>query len=74
MSPRPRPDFVQVRLSAAGRQLAGAAPLRIHTAHMRYQFAGAQPVEVLRRGEWPLLRHEVNAAGEPLFELAEGEI
>ena len=68
---RPRPDFVQVRLSAAGQLLAGASPLRIGTAHLRYEFAGSTPVEVLRRGEWPMLRTESNAGGEPLFELAE---
>ena len=68
---RPRPDFVQVRLSAAGRTLAGEGVVRISSAHLRYQFAGEKPVEVLRRGDWPMLRNECNAEGELLFELAE---
>jgi hypothetical protein len=71
MSPRPRPDFVRVRLSAAGLQFAGDTVLRIHTHRMRYAFQGSTPMEVLRFAEWPALQKEVNLAGEPLFELAE---
>ena len=70
MSPRPRPDFVQVRLSEAGLQFANGAPLRIHTAHLRYAFDGATPVEVLKFAEWPLLSRECDPNGKPMFELA----
>ena len=71
MSPRPRPDFVQVRLSTQGRTFAQGGALRIHTAHLRYAFEGDTAVEVLKFAEWPTLRRECDAEGNPLFELAE---
>jgi hypothetical protein len=69
---RERPDFIQVRLSEAGRKFAGAAGVvRVATVHMHYLFEGDTAVEVLRRGEWTTLQRDCDAEGNLLFEAVE---
>ena len=63
---------MSVRLSAAGRELAGpGAALRIATVQMHYVFADDAAVEILR-SEWPALRAECDPKGAPLFEEVQG--
>jgi hypothetical protein len=69
---RERRDFIQVRLSAAGRVHSGGA-LRIATQHWQYAFADDKPVEVLRVPEWTVMRLECDAEGVALFEEAVGD-
>lgn len=65
---RERKDFVQIRLSEAGREHAGSGEtLRVATMHMHYVFVGEEPVEVLR-SEWKVLQHDCDAEGQALLE------
>lgn len=66
-----RPDFIDVRISDQAIALLGEdAAVAIQNAHMSYMFHGRTPVEVQRRGEWPLLRMEM-FNDQPLFQEAE---
>jgi hypothetical protein len=66
-----RMDFINVRLSAAALDLHGHAErIRIINAHCDYIFTGDSPVEVVRRGEWDMLRHHLMQDGSPMFQEA----
>ena len=70
MNPR-KSDFVQVRLTEAGRATHG----RVHVAnaHMSYVFEGDQEQRVIYRAEWlPTLSREM-VDGKPMFEIVEAE-
>jgi hypothetical protein len=66
---RMRPDFVDIRLSAAGLRMAGADG-RVYWANGRrhFEFKGGDVQEVERSYEWNhLLRHE-RFEGQPILE------
>jgi hypothetical protein len=72
MSPKPMPDFVNVRLTEAGRAFAGEhGVVRVANAHMSYLFEGDQPQRVVYRGEWTSILSAEKHEGKPLFEIVE---
>lgn len=72
MSPvQVKSDFVNVRLSEAGRTLAGPnGKIRIANAHMDYSFSGDAPQRILT-SEWRKVLSIERCAGELMFELAD---
>ena len=69
MTTRPRPDFVNIKLSAAGLRMAGEAGV-IGWANGRrhFKFMAGEEQEVERSYEWNhILRHE-KFQGEPILE------
>ncbi len=68
---KPRPDFINVRLSdAALKQLGKNASVRVVNAHADYTFTGTNAVEVLRKGEWSSLLRDTLDNGQPMFQEA----
>lgn len=67
---RSRPDFVDIRLSAAGVKLAGeGGVVRFANGRRHFEFAAGVVQEIERSYEWnALLRHEL-VGGEPIFEV-----
>ena len=64
------PDFVNVRLSAAGKAFAGpSGKVRIATAHMHYIFVGDTPQRVVYRGDWTKTLSSTKWESKCLFEL-----
>ncbi len=64
------PDFVNVRLSAAGKAFAGpSGKVRIATAHMHYIFEGDAPQRVVYRGDWTKSLASTKHGTDCLFEL-----
>jgi hypothetical protein len=69
MSAQNKSDFVNVRLSDAGRNFAGPnGTVRIANAHMNYKFNGDQPQRVLT-SEWSKVFSAEKYDGNPIFEL-----
>lgn len=70
MSPEQvKSDFVNVRLSAAGRAFAGEnGTVRIANAHMTYKFSGNKPQRVLT-SEWSKILSAESYQGSPMFEI-----
>ncbi|MBN9614412.1 MAG: hypothetical protein BGO25_05560 [Acidobacteriales bacterium 59-55] len=70
MSPaQNKSDFVNVRLSVAGRAFAGDnGVVRIANAHMNYKFAGDKPQRVLT-SEWTKILSTEQIDGSPMFEI-----
>ena len=66
---RPRPDFVMIRLSEAGKRMAGeAGTVGWANGRRHFHFVADVPQEVERAFEWNyLLRHEM-FAGEAILE------
>jgi hypothetical protein len=66
---RPRPDFINIRLSAAGLKRAGeAGTVGWANSRRHFHFAAGEIYEVERSYEWNhLLRHEFYE-GQPLLE------
>ena len=66
---RARPDFVDIRLSAAGKRLAGDhGVVRFANSRRHFEFRADQVHEVERSFEWQgLLRHE-RYQGEAILE------
>ena len=66
---RPRPDFVQIRLSEHGRRMAGEhGVVRWANSRRHFEFQAGIPLEVERSFEWNhLLKHEL-FHGEPILE------
>lgn len=69
---RPRPDFVQIRLSEHGRRMAGEhGVVRWANSRRHFEFQAGIPLEVERSFEWnATLKHE-RFEGEPMFEEVE---
>ena len=64
------PDFVNVRLSAAGKKFAGdSGKIRIANAHMHYVFEGDTPQRVVYRGDWTRTLATTRVESECLFEI-----
>ena len=70
MSPaQSKSDFVNVRLSVAGRAFAGDnGVVRIANAHMSYKFASDKPQRVLT-SEWTKILSTEQVQGSPMFEI-----
>jgi hypothetical protein len=66
---RPRPDFVTIQLSEAGRRMAGeAGTVGWANGRRHFHFVAGEPQEVERSFEWNhMLRHE-RFEGEPILE------
>ena len=66
---RPRPDFVNIRLSEAGLRMAGdAGTVGWANSHRHFHFKAGEVQEVERSFEWNhLLKHEL-FHGEPILE------
>ena len=66
---RPRPDFVMVQLSEAGRRMAGeGGTVGWANGRRHFHFVAGEKQEVERSFEWnALLRHELYL-GEPILE------
>ena len=72
---RPRPDFAMVRLSEAGRRLAGEhGVLRWANSRRHFSFEAGIAVEVERSFEWNALLRNERFEGEPMFEEALEEV
>ena len=71
---RERPDFATIRLSDAGKRMAGEhGVIRWANGRRHFAFTAGEPQEVERSYEWNhLLRHELYQ-GEPIFEEVEVE-
>jgi hypothetical protein len=69
MTTRPRPDFVNVRLSAVGLKMAGA-PGTVGWANGRrhFHFVAGEIQEVERSFEWNHLLSKELYQGEPILE------
>ena len=69
MARKSRPDFINIRLSAAGLRMAGeAGTLGWANGRRHFAFKAGEPQEVERSYEWNhILRHEM-FEGEPMFE------
>jgi hypothetical protein len=67
--PRPRPDFVNIRLSEAGLKMAGAAgTVGWANARRHFHFVAGEAQEVDRAFEWNhLLKNEL-FEGQPILE------
>lgn len=70
-SERKRPDFVKVKLSKKGEQLAGGALFGISTGGRNFIFNPGEAQEVTRALDWNELLSKELRDGEALFELAE---
>ena len=65
-------DFVHVKLSAAGKKMAGeAGVLRLVVGRGHFLFKGDEVLRVTRAYEWEVLLKDETFQGEPMFELAE---
>ena len=66
---RPRPDFANIRLSAAGLKMAGeAGTIGWANGRRHFHFVAGETQEVERSYEWNhLLRHE-KFEGQPILE------
>lgn len=67
--PRPRPDFVNIRLSAAGLRMAGT-PGTVGWANGRrhFHFKAGEVQEIERAFEWIYLLANERFEGEPILE------
>jgi hypothetical protein len=68
-----RPDFVNVRLTAKGEEIAKGQPVRFLGPGKGHDFTlpPGQTVEVTRSGDWESYLSKQHTDGEPLVELAE---
>jgi len=68
-------DFVHVKLSAAGKKMAGeAGALRLVVGRGHFFFQGDEVLRVTRAYEWEVLLKNETFQGEPMFELAEQSV
>jgi len=69
--PGVKSDFVEVRLTEAGRKFAGEnGQVHVANAHMAYDFAGESTQRVVRY-QWTQTLSRELVDGAPMFEIAE---
>lgn len=64
-------DWVWVRLTAKGEELAGAGALTIAGGRYHFSFIASEAQKVTRAFDWEQVLKNERRGGEPLFELAE---
>ena len=69
MAEKKRDDFVRVRLTKKGCELAGDGAIVIQEGHHEFTLKPGAEIEVTRAFDWSILARQ-QRDGEPLFEIA----
>jgi hypothetical protein len=69
MGDKKREDFVKVRLSEHGRELAGEGPIVVQEGHHEFILAAGEELDVTRAFDWQRILSRQHRDGKPLFEL-----